>query len=216
MGATQQRFTPLLIDAARPCRHANGGRWFVDETYVKVAGRWRYAYRAVDQPGQVVDVNVSPRRDIPAARQFFSITLAPHGEPDEVATDLAQALETVIEEFIDDAFHNTERYRTIASSATTVDSKRDVRPTRGLKTDRGASVVIRGHAFIQNLRRGHYELGVEARTLHLRTAAAFDELAAVIRFKGTSAADLSRLQSRQRNSASRTHHYRSQSLVFLW
>jgi transposase-like protein len=36
-----QRFTPLLIDAARPCRHAVGDRWFVDETYVKVAGVWR-------------------------------------------------------------------------------------------------------------------------------------------------------------------------------
>ena len=34
-----QRFTPLLIDAARPCRHAVGSKWFVDETYVKVAGR---------------------------------------------------------------------------------------------------------------------------------------------------------------------------------
>ena len=36
------RFTPLLIDAARPCRHAPGDRWFVDETYVKIAGRWVY------------------------------------------------------------------------------------------------------------------------------------------------------------------------------
>jgi IS6 family transposase len=43
-----QCFTPLLVDAARPCRHSVGTRWFVDETYVKVAGRWRYVYRAVD------------------------------------------------------------------------------------------------------------------------------------------------------------------------
>jgi transposase-like protein len=54
-----QRFTPLLIDAARPCRHVPGDRWFADETYVKVAGRWVYLYRAIDQYGQVIDVWVS-------------------------------------------------------------------------------------------------------------------------------------------------------------
>jgi hypothetical protein len=43
------RFTPLLVEAARPCRHGVGDRWQVDETYVKVASQWRYAYRAVDQ-----------------------------------------------------------------------------------------------------------------------------------------------------------------------
>jgi transposase, IS6 family len=50
---------------------------------------------------------------------------------------------------------------------------------RGLKRDRTASVVIRGHAFIQNLRRGHYELGVDARP-RLTVAAAFDELAMAV------------------------------------
>jgi transposase, IS6 family len=43
----------LFADAARPLRRATGDRWFVDETYVKVAGRWRYLDRAVDQFGQV-------------------------------------------------------------------------------------------------------------------------------------------------------------------
>jgi len=47
-----QTFTPEFIDAARVSRHAVGNRWFVDETYVKVAGRWTYLYRAVDQRGQ--------------------------------------------------------------------------------------------------------------------------------------------------------------------
>ncbi len=51
-----QRFAPLLIDAARLCRHGVGDRWFVDKTYVRVAGVWRYVYRAVDQHGQVIDV----------------------------------------------------------------------------------------------------------------------------------------------------------------
>jgi transposase-like protein len=66
-----QRFTPLLAEAARPCRHAVGDRWFVDETYVKVTGRWRYVYRAIDQFGQVIDVLVSLQRDAKAARRFF-------------------------------------------------------------------------------------------------------------------------------------------------
>ena len=75
-----QRFTPLLIDAARPCRHVAGDRWFVDETYVKVAGVWRYVYRAVDQRGQVIDVYVSQRRDIASARTFFTTALTVHGD----------------------------------------------------------------------------------------------------------------------------------------
>ena len=64
-----QRFTPLFADAARPLRHAPGTRWFVDETYIKVAGRWRYLYRAVDQYGQVIDVLLSEQRDTAAARR---------------------------------------------------------------------------------------------------------------------------------------------------
>ena len=58
-----QRFTPLLADAARFARRSPGDRWFVDETYVKVNGVWRYVYRAIDQDGQVIDVLVCTHRD---------------------------------------------------------------------------------------------------------------------------------------------------------
>jgi transposase, IS6 family len=85
-----QRFTPLLAEAARPCQHAVGHRWWVDETYVKVAGRWRYVYRAIDQFGQVIDVYVSPRRDATAARRFFEKAIRETKTmPVEVVTDLA-------------------------------------------------------------------------------------------------------------------------------
>src|SRR5258706_1418889 len=66
-----QRFTPLLADAARLSRHAPGDRWYVDETYVKVNGVWRYVYCAVDQHRQVIDVLVSARLDADAARRVF-------------------------------------------------------------------------------------------------------------------------------------------------
>ena len=77
-----QRFTPELIDAARPSRHAAGDRWFVDETYLKVAGRWVYLYRAIDQHGQVIDVLASPQRDLTATRRFFvRVDRGPGGRP---------------------------------------------------------------------------------------------------------------------------------------
>ena len=174
-----QRFTPLLVDAARPCRHAVGARWFVDETYVKVAGRRRYVYRAVDEEGQVIDVYVSARRDITAARRFFVRAITAHGRPDEVITDLAQALETVIEELVPDAFHNTDQYANNRVECDHGRLKARLRPMRGLKTDRTASVIVAGHAFMQNLRRGFYELEVEAEP-RLRIATAFDELTAAI------------------------------------
>jgi transposase-like protein len=173
------RFTPLLVDAARPCRHAVSGRWFVDETYVKVSGVWRYVYRAVDDQGQVIDVYVSARRDITAARRFFTAAITAHGTPAEVVTDLAQALETVVEEQMPDAFHNTERYANNRVECDHGRLKARLRPMRGLKTDRTASVIMAGHAFMQNVRRGHYELGIEANP-RLRVAEAFTELSQAI------------------------------------
>jgi IS6 family transposase len=171
-----QRFTPLLIDAARPCRHVVGRRWFVDETYVKVAGIWRYVYRAVDEHGQVIDVLVSKRRDIAAARSFFAKAVLVHGRPNEVITDRAAALAHVIAELFPDAMHNTEQYANNRVECDYGRLKARLRPMRGLKTDRTASVIIRGHAFVQNLRRGHYELGDEAMHGQLRVASAFDDL----------------------------------------
>jgi transposase, IS6 family len=174
-----QRFTPLLADAARPRRHAVGDRWYVDETYVKVAGRWRYVYRAVDQDGQIIDVYVSARRDTRAARRFFTTALRDHGEPAEVVTDRAWTLLTVVDELMPGAFHNTAQYANNRIEADHGRLKSRLRPMRGLKHDHSARVVMRGHAFMQNIRRGHYELGVDARA-HRRVAFAFTELARVI------------------------------------
>ena len=63
--STPPRFTPLLADAARPCRHQPGDRWYVDDTHVKIASRRTYLYRAVDQHGRVIDVLTST--PVPAA-----------------------------------------------------------------------------------------------------------------------------------------------------
>jgi transposase-like protein len=174
------RFAPLLAEAARPCRHRVGDRWRVDETYVKVAGRWRYVYRAIDQFGQVIDVFVSPRRDVRAARWFFERAIGTTKiTPSEVVTDRAPTYPVVLEKLLPAAWHRTERYANNSVEADHGRPKARLRPMRSLKQDHSAKVVIAGHAFVQNLRRGHYELAVEV-PVNQRLTVAFDELALAI------------------------------------
>ena len=94
-------------------------RWQLDETYVKVAGCWRYVYRAVDEYGQVIDVCVSPRRDSGAARRFFDRALATAVvAPVEVVTDQAACYLRVLEKVLPQAWHRIEQYPTTKSKPT--------------------------------------------------------------------------------------------------
>ncbi len=81
----------------------------------------------------------------------------------------------VLEEVVPQAWHRIDPYANNRIEADHAQLKRWLRPMRGLKTDAGARTVIAGHAFIQNIRRGHYELAADAPP-KLRVAAAFDEL----------------------------------------
>jgi transposase-like protein len=174
------RFTPLLADAARPCRHAVGDRWQVDETYVKVAGQWRYVYRAIDQFGQVIDVFVSPRRDVRAARRFFQQAIGTtRVTPAEVTTDQAPVYPAVLEALLPAAWHRTDQYANNGIECDHGRLKARLRPMRGLKQDRSVKVIIAGHALVQNVRRGHYELAVDEPATR-RLATAFQELALAI------------------------------------
>ena len=164
-----------MIDAARPCRHTPGDRWFVDETYIKVAGRWIYLYRAIDQFGQVLDVLVSEKRDMAATRRFFTHALEHRPSPTEVITDKAAVYPPVLDALAPGAWHHTEPYANNRIEADHGRLKSRLRPMRGLKRLRCARVISTGHAFVQNLRRGHYELGTEE-PVNLRVLAAFDEL----------------------------------------
>jgi transposase, IS6 family len=175
-----QRFTPMFIDAARPCRHALGDRWFVDETYVKVGGHWSYLYRAIDQFGQVIDVLLSAQRNANAARKFFDSAIAvTQTEPAEVVTDRAHSYVRVIEDLFPAAWHHVERNANNPIECDHGRLKARLRPMRGLKREGSARVVVAGHSFVQNLRRGHYELGAHV-SANQRVGAAFAELARVI------------------------------------
>jgi hypothetical protein len=85
----------------------------------------------------------------------------------------------LLDELIPQAWHHVERHANNRIEADHSQPKHRLRPMRGLRTGRTAQTIIAGHAFMQNLRRGHYELGVDA-PRSLRVVAAFTELATAI------------------------------------
>jgi transposase, IS6 family len=148
-------------------------------TYVKVAGRWVYLYRAIDQFGQVIDVLVSEKRDQAATRRFFTRALEHGSRPSEVSTDRAPAYPRVLDELLPSACHVVEQYGNNPIESDHGRLKSRLRPMRGLKRLRSTRVISAGHAFVQNIRRGHYELGLDFDSRH-RLPAAFAELARAI------------------------------------
>ena len=146
---------------------------------MKVAGRWTYLYRAIDQHGQVVDVLLSARRDLAAARRFFIRALRAGTIPAEVTTDRAPAYPRVPGELIPSALHTVERYANNPVETDHGRLKARLWPMRGLKRRRSARIIAAGHAFVQNLRRGHYELATEVPDRH-QIRRAFDQLAVAI------------------------------------
>jgi transposase, IS6 family len=122
---------------------------------------------------------VAEKRDMAATRRFFTRALEHGPSPTDVTTDRAAAYPRVLDELVPAACHVTEQYANNAIEADHGRLKSRLRPMRGLKQLRCARVISAGHAFIQNIRRGHYELGAEE-VKNLRVLAAFDELALAI------------------------------------
>jgi transposase-like protein len=111
----EAKLTPALTEDLRRRRRGRAGcSWYVDETYIKVDGRWRYLYRAIDRSGALVDVMFSERRDMAAAKAFFrSAKAVTGGTPDRVTTDGHDSYPRAIRtELGKDVRHRTSCYLT--------------------------------------------------------------------------------------------------------
>jgi hypothetical protein len=107
--------------------------------------------------GQVIDVFVSPRRDVKAARRFLEQAInVTKVAPVEVTTDRAATYPIVLEDLLPAALHRTDQYANNGIECDHGRLKSWMRPMRGLRQDRSARILIAGHGLVQNLRRGHY------------------------------------------------------------
>jgi putative transposase len=109
----ETRFAPLIAEQLRIKRGGQAGRsWYVDETYVKVKGRWCYLYRAIDADGNLVDSRLSEKRDREAAHRFFKQALSVVGHaPERVTTDRHASYPRAIREVLGNGVqHRTNKY----------------------------------------------------------------------------------------------------------
>lgn len=81
------RYSPELEQIFQQKKKPTGPRWRMDETYIKVNGKWKYLYRAVDKEGNTIDYLLTAKRDMKAAKRFFTKAIKRNGQPELVNID---------------------------------------------------------------------------------------------------------------------------------
>jgi transposase-like protein len=173
-----QTFTPRFIEAARAHRAPVTRTWYVDETLLKIGGRWRSVFRAIDEDGQIVDVYLSDHRDAASARAFFAQALAAtETRPVRVTSDKATCYPPALRAALPQVEHRTSKFLNNRLERDHQHLKGRVRPMRRVKRAGTASAFCRGHALVRNLLLGFSPL-TAAVPPRLRLAAAWPRLAA--------------------------------------
>jgi putative transposase len=152
----EAKLTPTMAEALRRRRRRKVGRsWYVDETYVKVQGRWCYLYRAIDTSGALVDVRLSETRDMAAAKAFFQSAKTVTGStPARVTTDghdsYPRAIRTELGETVR---HRTNQYLNNRIEQDHRGIKGRYQPMRGFKSSSSAARFCRSFDELRNFLR---------------------------------------------------------------
>jgi putative transposase len=155
VGDSDAKLTPALAEYLRRRRRGRVGRsWYVDETYIRVRGQWRYLYRAIDRDGALVDVMLSEHRDLTAARAFFRLAKAVTGvTPDRITTDGHDAYPGAIRTELGKRVRHRSRYLNNRLEQDHRGIKGRCRPMLGLKSTESATRSCRGCDELRNFLR---------------------------------------------------------------
>jgi transposase-like protein len=159
-----QRYAPEIEKKVRRYQGSRSGSWRVDETYVRVGGKWMYLFRAVDKHGQLIAFMLSDRRDTNAAYRFLrkAIKAMSTYPPSSITTDKLASYPKAIRRLqgegllSKDVEHRTSKYLNNIIEADHGALKRVIRPTRGFQTMNTAAATLTGFEIMRMIRRGHY------------------------------------------------------------
>jgi putative transposase len=93
------KYSPQLEELFQHRKRPVGISWRMDETYIRVKGKWRYLYRAVDKHGQTIDFLLTEHRDTEAALRFLTQAICRHGLPETITIDGSEANEAAIKRY---------------------------------------------------------------------------------------------------------------------
>jgi putative transposase len=161
------RYSSELLERFNRRKRAVTSKWHIDETYIKVRGRWMYIYRAIDSNGDTVEFWFSERRNLAAAKRFLSRALKRHGRPTRIVIDGSQTNREAI--LSCDATSRLQdrsgcrlqpiRIRQSQYLNNLIEQdhravRRRVRPMLGFKSADSARVILGGIEMIHMMRKG--------------------------------------------------------------
>ena len=155
-----QYYVPEFEKRWRRYARPVGLSWRVDETYIKVRGRWIYLYRAVDKQGLTVDFLLSKHRDIEAAKRFFTQAINQHGSPERITVDGYPATHAALSELkTEEVLPQQTKVRTSKYLNNLIEQdhrrvKQRIYPMLGFKSFVNAAITISGIELAQRIRKG--------------------------------------------------------------
>lgn len=182
------RYSPELLERFNRRKRPVGRKWHIDETYIRVRGRWMYLYRAIDSSGDTVEFWFSERRNLAAAKRFLRNALERHGRPERIVIDGSQTNHEAI--LSCDTTHRLQdrsrrklkpirvRQGQYLNNRIEQDHraiKRRVRPMLGFQSVISARVILSGIEMVQMMRKQQAKY---ARNPHPSLAEQFEILAA--------------------------------------
>jgi transposase-like protein len=160
-----KHFTPEFVKRWNRLAMTAGQSWRVDETYVKIRGKWAYLYRAVDRAGKTLDFRLSPRRDVAAAKAFFAKAIRTQGRaPATITLDGYAASHRAVREMkVDGLLPEGTTLRSSKHLNNRIEQdhrniKSRVNVMLGFKQFRNAAITISGIELMHRIRKGQFDL----------------------------------------------------------
>src|SRR4051794_27021531 len=158
-----QRYAPEIEKRIRLYQRPRSRSWRVDETYVRVGGKWKYLFRAVDKNGRLIAFMLSDRRNTNTAYRFLRKALKTMSDypPSSITTDKLASYPKAIRRLqgegllSKDVEHRTSKYLNNIIEADHGALKRVIGPTRGFQTMNTAAATLKGFEIMRMIRRGH-------------------------------------------------------------